>query len=139
MFSTCSFCIDEEDIKSFRYVKTHQLGETLICIKNEKYDDSIRTSLSELHDPGDASALEKYYHTNCRQYAKSSLSCKMILYCDKIYVMVKLSCVLYSVWKYSTCTEPLHMVDINAMFISMTGSGKNKWILKSFATNLIFP
>lgn len=41
------------------------MGENLLEKKHNTLDDQVRTWVSDLASPGDASALEKYYHRKC--------------------------------------------------------------------------
>ena len=49
------------------------MGKTLIQIKQKTLDDEVRICVSDLHDEGDARALEKYYHSRCLRSAQRSL------------------------------------------------------------------
>lgn len=49
-------------------------GQTLLDIQSNTIDDHIRASLSSLHQPGDAHAQEKWYHSSCLQNARRTCS-----------------------------------------------------------------
>lgn len=51
-------------------VASFNRGQTLLDIKATTVDDHIRASLSTLHQPGDAHAQEKWYHSSCLQDAR---------------------------------------------------------------------
>ena len=50
-------------------VSTFNTGKLAIDIQQKTTDDRIRTCLSSLHEPGDAHAQEKWYHSSCLQLA----------------------------------------------------------------------
>ena len=50
-------------------VYTDQRGKHLLFIKEHTNNDAVRVALSGLQDPGDASALEVCYHSNCLREA----------------------------------------------------------------------
>lgn len=53
------------------------VGDTLIEIKKLTKDQRVKTALSDLHDSGDAFALEKHYHKYCLTKAERSISKSM--------------------------------------------------------------
>jgi hypothetical protein len=63
VFHTCSFC--PKSSQELHKVSSDPMGQWLLAIKEATKDDLIRLSLAELSDPGDAAALEKYYHRDC--------------------------------------------------------------------------
>jgi len=65
VFSPCRY-EGEEDL---HMVSTYNRGKLLINIQQKTTDDRIRTCLSSLHEPGDAHAQEKWYHSSCLQLA----------------------------------------------------------------------
>ena len=65
VFSPCNF--ERDDLLQ---VKSDSRGRKLIDIKNSTTDDKVRTCLSTLVDPGDASAQEIWYHKYCIVYAE---------------------------------------------------------------------
>lgn len=67
MFSTCSFC--PKASQGLHRVVSDSMGQRLLTIKETTKDDPVRSSLAELSDPGDAAALEKYYHRDCLRVA----------------------------------------------------------------------
>lgn len=69
VFSPCSY----EGKEDLHQVTTDNRGKTLLEIKERTRDDRIRTCLSSLHEPGDASAQEKWYHSSCLQDAVRGL------------------------------------------------------------------
>ena len=73
MFSFCSFCPTDKNEPLHR-VESDSMGKTLIDIKQNTVNDQVRTSLSELLDAGDASALEKWYHRTCLRSAQRTIS-----------------------------------------------------------------
>lgn len=50
------------------------MGQNLLEIKKKTQDDYIRTCVSDLVDPGDASAHEKYYHVKCLRTAQCTFT-----------------------------------------------------------------
>jgi len=92
MFSICNFCTTEKTEPLHR-VLTDSMGEKPLEIKQKTSDNHVRTCLTELKDPGDASALEKYYHRNCLRAAQRTMSLqqhdqeKMLkLVCDELVI-----------------------------------------------------
>ena len=69
MFALCKFCSDEGP-EALHDVFSDNVGHTFLKVKLETQNDLVRTSLSDLFQVGDATALEKNYHRNCLQYAK---------------------------------------------------------------------
>jgi hypothetical protein len=55
-------------------VASDNCGQRLLDIKAHTMDDHIRASLSSLHQPGDAHAQEKWYHSSCLQDAHRTCS-----------------------------------------------------------------
>ena len=49
------------------------MGKYLIEIKSRTIDDNVRTTVADLHDDGDAAALEKYHHRNCLRSASRTV------------------------------------------------------------------
>ena len=70
MFSLCNFC--PGDNSGLHNVSSNSMGKYLIEIKSRTIDDNVRTTVVDLHDDGDAAALEKYYHHNCLRSASKS-------------------------------------------------------------------
>ena len=68
IFSACSFCPNDTSEPLHR-VFSDKMGENLLEIKVRTQNDCVRTSVADLEDPGDASALEKYYHRKCLRSA----------------------------------------------------------------------
>ena len=69
IFSQCDFC-KKNNSDNLHLVKSDNMGEKLLSIKNQTYEDHVRICVSNLYDVGDASAQEKYYHTQCIRYAQ---------------------------------------------------------------------
>jgi len=67
IFYTCSFC--PKSLQGLHRVVSDPMGQRFIEIKGATDDDLVRLSLAELSDPGDAAALEKYYHRDCLRFA----------------------------------------------------------------------
>ena len=72
IFSPCTFC-HEDNFEPLHLVMSDDMGKTLIQIKEKTLDDEVRICVSDLHDEGDACALEKYYHRRCLRSAQRSL------------------------------------------------------------------
>ena len=73
IFSSCSFC-PNDTAESLHRALSDGIGESLIEIKLKTQDDQVRTCVSELEGAGDASALEKYYHTTCLRSAQRTFT-----------------------------------------------------------------
>ena len=73
LFSTCSFC-PNDNTEPLHRVFSDNMGANFLEIKLNTNDDHVRTCLSDLEDPGDASAREKYYHRNCLRYAQRTIA-----------------------------------------------------------------
>ena len=69
----CAFSPCSCDGKELHLVTTDNRGQTLVDIQQRTNDDRIRKCLSSLHDPGDAAAQEKWYHSNCLRDAIKAL------------------------------------------------------------------
>ena len=69
IFSQCDFC-KKNNSDNLHLVKSDNMGDKLLSIKNQTYEDHVRICVSNLYDVGDASAQEKYYHTQCIRYAQ---------------------------------------------------------------------
>ena len=69
----CVFALPSSKCKyndeELHQVTSDNRGQTLLDIKANTVDDNVRASLSSLHEPGDAHAQEKWYHSNCLQDA----------------------------------------------------------------------
>jgi hypothetical protein len=61
IFSPCAY----DGKETLHLAKSDNRGQTFLNIKHRSTDDRIRACLSSLHDPGDASAQEKWYHSSC--------------------------------------------------------------------------
>lgn len=69
MFSSCAFC-PEGGSEPLHRVLSDAMGITLIEVKQLTTDDTVRICVADLEEPGDASALEKYYHRSCLRSAQ---------------------------------------------------------------------
>lgn len=67
MFHTCSFC--PKSSQELHKVVSDYMGQRLLAIKGYTKDDLVRLSIAEILEPGDAAALEKYYHRDCLRVA----------------------------------------------------------------------
>lgn len=73
LFAACTFC-SSDSTEPLHRVLSDNMGKTLLDIKLNSQDDQVRTAVADLQDPGDASALEKFYHRKCLRYAQRSFS-----------------------------------------------------------------
>ena len=69
IFSQCDFC-KKNNSDNLHLVKSDNVGDKLLSIKNQTYEDHVRICVSDLYEVGDASAQEKYYHNHCYMYAQ---------------------------------------------------------------------
>ena len=103
---------------------TLMLKKKLIWIKNNKSDNDIRTSLSDLFDVGDASALEKHYHLKC--LILSERTCSKEKDVRNEYSLVKSLCdeqLIQSVKQYFIYEgDTLTLNEINQEYISILKS-----------------
>ena len=76
IFSSCDFCKTTTS-KDLHLVETDNVGEKLLSIKKQTHDEFVRVCVSDLHEVGDASAQEKYYHRNCMMYAQRTCTLKI--------------------------------------------------------------
>ena len=76
IFSSCNFCKTTIS-KDLHLVETDNVGEKLLSIKNQTHDECVRICVSDLHEVGDASAQEKYYHRHCMMYAQRTCTLKI--------------------------------------------------------------
>ena len=74
IFSSCSFCPNTKTLEPLHRVFSEKMGENLLEIKLKTLDDNVRTCVSGLESPGDAVALEIYYHRNCLRSAQRTFT-----------------------------------------------------------------
>jgi len=73
IFSPCKFCTPS-DSQELHRVLSDPMGQTLLDIKSNTKDDTIRVCVSGLEQSGGAAAQEKYYHKKCLRYAQRTFS-----------------------------------------------------------------
>ena len=116
LFSTCSFCSNDQS-ETLHRVYTDNVGENLLEIKHKTQDDQVRTCVSELESPGDASALEKHYHKKCLRSAQRTYGPK----CDSNSQLIRSVCdeqLLISVQNALTDDNvTLSMADVNEEYL----------------------
>ena len=72
IFSACCFCPKNDE--GLHHALSDNIGDRLLEIKLKTQDDHVRTCVSQLEQSGDASALEKYYHTACLRSAQRTFT-----------------------------------------------------------------
>ena len=99
-------------------VLSENKGKRLVDIKDRTNDDQVRTSLSDLHEPGDARALEKWYHDACMILADRS--CKNVEAQNTIRLSRYMSdCEIVVFVRESLATEKsLTMSEVNEVYIA---------------------
>ena len=115
VFSPCIW--EGEDLHR---VESEPRGRKLIDIKNYTTDDTVRTCLSILVEPGDASAQEIWYHKNCIVYAERT--CRIDDVNNKRYSIHRklLDLEFVASVKLSLADgEILNMSDLNKKYICM--------------------
>ena len=73
VLSYCSFC-PNDTAESLHRAFSDWICESLIEIKLKTQDDHVRTCVSEVEGAGDASALEKYYHSTSLRSARRTFT-----------------------------------------------------------------
>ena len=76
MFKSCSICKpDPNDKEASKLIicLSDEIGITLVGLKRRTSSDQVRSCVSDLHEMGDARALEKRYHRNCLVFAKRTM------------------------------------------------------------------
>ena len=116
LFSSCKFCPKNSD--SLHQIVTTARGQSLLDLKENTNDNFVRTSLSELIEPGDAAALEKYYHRDCIRNAqrtceikKMSIDLKRILCDDELLLNLSEHLTNYS--------DTVSIIDVNDAYIEI--------------------
>ena len=115
LFSSCDFC-PKATSEPLHRVLSDAMGKTLLEIKLLTQDDQVRICVADLEEPGDASALEKYYHRTCLRSAQRtstkdnhsdvSLICSL---CDKQLV--------HDIQNTLTDDVPLNMAQVNEAYL----------------------
>ena len=125
MFRECGKKFCTGSVQGISKVSSDIKGLRLVQIKNTTTNDKVRVACSELVNAGDASALEKWYHTSC--FIEAERSCvanesddvsKLSRHvCDcELIIFVKESLSGTSVERQDV--SPLNMNDINVWYIA---------------------